>query len=431
MDAMDQFNRFPWKVGLLDTIQERCIEMMTKHYHKGSKQIYLNSVRLAAETRKKEINERIDRISHQMQFGTGLGGTPGRGLKGIYALESQKHKGSRIRGSDFQVLTFNSLQMMEFGQQDEILQEQFENPGAVKESLSDGNFSRLSRQDLYALKKFYKNQRGHSNFRMHQSEFVPYFNDDQRNRLRLTFEGNQQQGAGARVSQNGAPYDTRGFGGGTRERAELALYACSISGSFFAMDGFRGTGEDVFLQLGLEHEDMLNHSSFLSGGNAASAGWLRAVNGELTDINNDSGHYKPSARDLSLAITIIGSNNDISRLRAAARISDTHLYYFPASELYAEPNQPRKASWNDITQKVALSAQEYREVFMRNLGAGPVPFGDLVQQCRQRTVSEMIRTESDDPNCPFIKLKKLYGGDKTMAEMETHMQQFIFPFHYV
>jgi hypothetical protein len=49
----------------------------------------------------------------------------------------------------------------------------------------------------------------------------------------------------------------------------------------------------------------VNHSDILNGRNVLSAGMITFENGKIKKINNDSGHYKPSADNLSKAVEVL------------------------------------------------------------------------------------------------------------------------------
>jgi hypothetical protein len=400
IQALNTFAAEPWRIDMLQQIPPKCLDMMSKHYHKGRKYQYLNDVMSCAEKRYREIDERIDRFSRKIKYGKDRPGIDqGRGMVGIYGFESQKHKTDiRQGGQDF---TTSLL----FGNFDEV-ETRFENAFIVQQALTSGDFGQVSRQDLYALKKLYKSESTHQLLGVTPSENVPYFNEQQRQRLLLSFDGESQHGYGARLWQGEDAYDTMTFGGGRNEAAQLALYACALDGSFYAVDGFKGTGEQVFQDLGLHDETMLNHSSILAGNLVVCAGWLRAYQGELTDINNGSGHYKPSARDLARAISMIGQANDLSRLRAAAVISDTHFYYFPAEELYAASENQLKSNWTDIGRKVILDRPTYRQIYRQNLGTS-VSFDEIYETYREQTLQLELEGFTDPETEATMRLPKV------------------------
>ena len=105
--------------------------------------------------------------------------------------------------------------------------------------------------------------------------------------------------------------------------------------------------------------------------------------------NNGSGHYKPSARDMGRAITIIGSTGDISNLRAAVLIGifDGHkqYYYFPAAQLQANSPNELKTGWGQVQRKIIVSGDQYREIYRTNPGTVPIPFDQLEQEYSQQT----------------------------------------------
>src|SRR5262249_3797626 len=132
---------------------------------------------------------------------------------------------------------------------------------------------------------------------------------------------------------------------------------------------------------------------------ALCAGWLRACNGELTDVNNGSGHYRPSAKDLAKMITIIGHTGDISNLRVASVISENlDYYYFPAMEVKANSPASVKTSWGHVNQKVILTHEQYKQIYMANV-AEPVPFAQIMNDYREQTAE----LERSIPIFPFDK----------------------------
>lgn len=63
-------------------------------------------------------------------------------------------------------------------------------------------------------------------------------------------------------------------------------------------------------------ENLFNHSSFNAGGDVICAGMLKIVGGYLTEIDNNSGHYKPSRAQLHHCVSILHSDGvDFSRLK--------------------------------------------------------------------------------------------------------------------
>ena len=53
-----------------------------------------------------------------------------------------------------------------------------------------------------------------------------------------------------------------------------------------------------------------NHSSLNAGNDVISAGEIEFLNGRITYISNESGHYKPSARDLQNCVRSLHDADD-------------------------------------------------------------------------------------------------------------------------
>ncbi|HXF43039.1 MAG TPA: hypothetical protein VNK26_04800, partial [Pyrinomonadaceae bacterium] len=70
-------------------------------------------------------------------------------------------------------------------------------------------------------------------------------------------------------------------------------------GSMYVMD----TDERLYIFNGKATN--YNHSSFLSGHPVICAGTIWVINGRIHRITNNSGHYKPSKKDLAACIRVI------------------------------------------------------------------------------------------------------------------------------
>jgi hypothetical protein len=377
IELLDGFNSQPWNLAWLKEIQILAYKMMKKYPKVSAKYAYLEDLLTKAKTREREINTRIDRFLQTSRVST-----TGRGLRGIYALEGQKHKGPRVRVSDWERSMLNNGGRQFYEQ----MGNRFQDPQLVFEAIGSGKFDGLSRQDLYALKKSYKDMELNRQLfpdplgrpKINTSNEVPYLNDGQRAVVQVGYEG-------ARVQQDGTDFDTTSFIGEWGNN-EVALYALSLEGDLYAMSmGGPGSFEQYLKRLGLTKQHGVNHSTFLAGDAVVCAGMLRALKGELTDIDNESGHYKPSGRDLAFAITMLGCTGDIAYLRAAAKISNEYYYYFPATELLSQPGQQLKSQWADVGDKIILDAPELRQIRFERKNGLPTPFAELRAAFRDAT----------------------------------------------
>ncbi len=86
---------------------------------------------------------------------------------------------------------------------------------------------------------------------------------------------------GRLVTYNGTPFTTTGGGGWP--------YAMDVYGNLFAKN-IAGTNQQY------------NHSSFNAGNDVVCAGMIRANEGALVCLSNNSGHYKPSRHNLFNAV---------------------------------------------------------------------------------------------------------------------------------
>ena len=96
------------------------------------------------------------------------------------------------------------------------------------------------------------------------------------------------------------------------------LYVIDTDGNLFVSNGAIRRGRDQFY-----------HSSFLSGADVASAGWIEIKGGKVTHIDNMSGHYKPSAGQLDRAASHLVSQGVMS--------ANVKPMYSPASIMRIPP----------------------------------------------------------------------------------------------
>jgi hypothetical protein len=101
--------------------------------------------------------------------------------------------------------------------------------------------------------------------------------------------------------------------------------ATSFGGSLYAMDtsgrlyAWRGSGSKA-----------LHHSSFLAGNFVMCAGTICFVDGKLSWISGDSGHYKPTGRQLLRAMTVLRQHG--------VSLADAWVYRQARSALKNPPN---------------------------------------------------------------------------------------------
>jgi hypothetical protein len=78
-------------------------------------------------------------------------------------------------------------------------------------------------------------------------------------------------------------------------RAGFSGYVCGLNGDFYSGPHMvpQGTGDGLY------------HSSYLGGGEVLCAGEIKLENGRVTEINNDSGHYKPPVRNVVMAVEML------------------------------------------------------------------------------------------------------------------------------
>ncbi len=84
---------------------------------------------------------------------------------------------------------------------------------------------------------------------------------------------------------------------------------------------------DEFGSMYMKFEDQMamgsfNHSSFMSGKPVMCAGCVSLSNGSLTMIDNNSGHYRPTAQDLRRAIMFLHYERGVSMLGVTVRRGD-------------------------------------------------------------------------------------------------------------
>jgi hypothetical protein len=71
-------------------------------------------------------------------------------------------------------------------------------------------------------------------------------------------------------------------------------FVLSFSGDLYVFDETRK--EDV------SQERHIKHTSFLSGNEVLAAGMIKIKNNQIVEISNDSGHYRPSHKDIALIV---------------------------------------------------------------------------------------------------------------------------------
>lgn len=81
----------------------------------------------------------------------------------------------------------------------------------------------------------------------------------------------------------------------------------SPGGYPYVIDGYGSiySTDHAALERNMPEKQRFNHSSFNAGKDVVCAGMIKVVNGRLRYIDNNSGHYKPSRRNLHNAIKLL------------------------------------------------------------------------------------------------------------------------------
>lgn len=110
------------------------------------------------------------------------------------------------------------------------------------------------------------------------------------------FEGDKMVGLdGATVStHDAAPHVVQGA------KAQRHIYAMDAAGQFYTADA---TGENrargaKAQQEGAASQERFHHSSFLAGQGVAGAGEMRIIDGQVELFNDNSGHYRPTSKEM-------------------------------------------------------------------------------------------------------------------------------------
>lgn len=116
-------------------------------------------------------------------------------------------------------------------------------------------------------------------------------------------------------------YNTTGF-------ENTNMYAIDGYGNLFVTDAIGLT----------KHVEYFNHSSFNAGKAVMSAGELTIVQGKLTRINNNSGHYKPTRANLHTAVKFFTEEGlDLSNANVEVK-TDKGWDSYKARTFLANPN---------------------------------------------------------------------------------------------
>jgi hypothetical protein len=105
----------------------------------------------------------------------------------------------------------------------------------------------------------------------------------------------------------------------------------------FAMDQME------FIYVGDPKAGKFHHSTFLSGKPVLCAGEIQVRGGKITYISNESGHYRPSTRDLMACVGILQRkyNCDLTRMKVADL--ETKHDWNSASDFVARAGTPPRA----------------------------------------------------------------------------------------
>lgn len=144
---------------------------------------------------------------------------------------------------------------------------------------------------------------------------VLYLDATQRKDYEISF------GAG-KLQRGGEVFDTSDKEGGE------AIFVIGLDRQFYAH--YKKTGT-------------FHHSSFLSGGPVLGAGTIKTnAAGELLEVTNQSGHYKPSKEQIINTLRILQySGVDITHVRVTEQCADgTHHYNSGAAYLQSQGNCP-------------------------------------------------------------------------------------------
>lgn len=117
----------------------------------------------------------------------------------------------------------------------------------------------------------------------------------------------------------------------------------------WSRDGYIFTGEHIGGQF--------HYSSLVSGKKVRCAGMIRATNGKITRVDNDSGHYKPGTRHLRNFVQFLDMQNVFTSnatIEDKSTKPDTRMGYKEflmvdlrtASEMRAEANRPQRIRWD-------------------------------------------------------------------------------------
>jgi hypothetical protein len=127
-----------------------------------------------------------------------------------------------------------------------------------------------------------------------------------------------------------------------KENTRLHMYAMDKYGNLIhKIEGGLVQGLGV-------RENRFNHSSFNAGGNVICAGMLKIEAGYLTELNTNSGHYKPSRANLHRCVQVLAADGvDFSRLRVTVlefvTVAGQHFIDWKAYDGTAFLNNPNGA----------------------------------------------------------------------------------------
>ncbi len=148
-----------------------------------------------------------------------------------------------------------------------------------------------------------------------EAKSVQYFSEQQRKQYtaRITSEGI------IFVGKSREPYDTSNYKG------KQPGYAA------FSMDALGN------LYLGQHVIGDLHHSSFLSGERIVASGMMKIKRGKIKEINNSSGHYKPTLTNIKQLLQLLKSRREITSLAKDCKIivTDYSVKHFKFIDIIA------------------------------------------------------------------------------------------------
>lgn len=195
-------------------------------------------------------------------------------------------------------------------------------------------------------------------------------------------------------------------GGGN---AGVAGFALTLNRTLFVHGGHQVCGREGNFY-------SFYHSSYTGGEDVICTGCLTAVNGELTYINNDSGHYRPKPEQIVLVLDALKAQGvDLKDVRVeytavdAAGVAHRHLRFAP---MFTADATSRAAT---MAQRTPQMSVEIREVIER---MRQLPFD--VKRVADEYAAEkegMFRKKSEASKATAAKLQALVGPNPASADI--------------